>query len=829
MCPISTNFCHVDARRAPLGSPRSLARGQLKYGANWRFAALGYNSPVLATIQIITALTISAPPNHVAEEPKRALESRVNAVQTVARDVNTRTRLEPLYLEHPDLELAYRSFKRGNVEDARQRLRNLLSGPLKSSTKRVARWLLIRSLESQQSGRKSTEWLQHVQALANDPELAGPVHYRLADYWKNRGEHAKAITHYDQVPANYIRALQARISSVRLLLRLGKASDALAVIRRANPMQYNLYSRQQLILLEAESLRVLGKKSKAIELLYVIWSNNPNSPQGKRAEKALRTLRARPTSAERLVQAFASVNKATQDSLRGRLRKMRRKYRQSGKHAFSFAKGVIESVSSKTRRSSLRHLKHAATSPRMFVAGYALLRLAAALDELERPSEALTTLETLTRKYPAHPAAAEAITRASALARRLRQRKRADQLLEMGDKRYSEHPGQLKYRWKAAWQAWRTKRFKSAVQQFSAIAQDFGPRRHLGQATWFERATYWQANSELELGHLPRAVELWSNIVRNFPLSYYSHQAFNRLMEHKPAIAKQTRPFPRLDRYDIRSPSDLSELEIDITDPGVRHAAFLTRCGLFQDALDDLTYRTRTGRLSPDGVSLLISLAIRLGQVETRRALSWSRGGVPQYPNNVNLKLWQNAYPLPFWDDIQKAAKRFSLSPWLIIALIRHESRYKIKAYSRSKAIGLMQLLVSTARTMADRMAPEVGRITRKTLQLPEVNITLGSAFLSGLKRVFKNNPALMLAAYNAGPGRVKGWWRQSIQDEQLRTDVLVEEIPYRETQSYVKSVIASYGVYRFLYGDRQTDKHRTVPIDMELPSELGLFYSKVP
>ena len=82
-----------------------------------------------------------------------------------------------------------------------------------------------------------------------------------------------------------------------------------------------------------------------------------------------------------------------------------------------------------------------------------------------------------------------------------------------------------------------------------------------------------------------------------------------------------------------------------------------------------------------------------------------------------------------------------------------------------------------------------------------------------------------MLAAYNAGPGRVRGWWRAAMADKQFRTDVFVEEIPYRETHGYVKSVLASYGVYRYLYGDRHDASNRTIPrLPARLPTRLDHF-----
>ena len=91
----------------------------------------------------------------------------------------------------------------------------------------------------------------------------------------------------------------------------------------------------------------------------------------------------------------------------------------------------------------------------------------------------------------------------------------------------------------------------------------------------------------------------------------------------------------------------------------------------------------------------------------------------------------------------------------------------------------------------------------------------------------FRQNEALALAAYNAGPGRARRWWRAHRAQGAVATDVMVEEIPYRETQTYVKSVLASYGAYRYLYGPEGVPAFRSIPLEPELPQSLGPFFDR--
>jgi len=108
-----------------------------------------------------------------------------------------------------------------------------------------------------------------------------------------------------------------------------------------------------------------------------------------------------------------------------------------------------------------------------------------------------------------------------------------------------------------------------------------------------------------------------------------------------------------------------------------------------------------------------------------------------------------------------------------------------------------MQLLPSTA----DRMATQSGVAppTREDLFEPSVNIRLGVGYLSELSRLFAGNTALMLAAYNAGENAAQRWQGLASQYDE---DEMIEQISYRETRAYVKSVLRNLRTYRRLYGE---------------------------
>jgi len=152
--------------------------------------------------------------------------------------------------------------------------------------------------------------------------------------------------------------------------------------------------------------------------------------------------------------------------------------------------------------------------------------------------------------------------------------------------------------------------------------------------------------------------------------------------------------------------------------------------------------------------------------------------------------LWRLAYPRAYWSLIVREAARHGLDPLLVLAVIREESRFDPRAVSSADAVGLMQLLPSTARGVLGRPA-ETAALTD-----PALNIRAGTAYLAGLLRLFGGTVPLAVGGYNAGPGGV----RRHADLARSDLDRFVEELPFAETRAYVQRVMQTYGIYRWLY-----------------------------
>jgi soluble lytic murein transglycosylase len=168
-----------------------------------------------------------------------------------------------------------------------------------------------------------------------------------------------------------------------------------------------------------------------------------------------------------------------------------------------------------------------------------------------------------------------------------------------------------------------------------------------------------------------------------------------------------------------------------------------------------------------------------------------SASGDPALPR----AFWEVIYPLGWRDEVAEAAGRVGLDPFLVAAIVREESSYYPRAVSRAGARGLMQLMPATAKPMADvRGLPFEGG---GLLDDPRANLDMGTAFFAGLMKEF-GEPRLAIAAYNAGPKRVRDWWKAR---RTADMEAFVEQIPYDETREYVKRVMLSWSEYRRLYG----------------------------
>ncbi len=158
-------------------------------------------------------------------------------------------------------------------------------------------------------------------------------------------------------------------------------------------------------------------------------------------------------------------------------------------------------------------------------------------------------------------------------------------------------------------------------------------------------------------------------------------------------------------------------------------------------------------------------------------------------------QILRSLYPLDHEGIILKSALSYNLEPFLIPAVINAESHFKEEAVSSKGASGLMQLTKDTYDFTRGKVKNEE---LKDDILDPETNITLGAFYLSYLLADFGTLPEA-LAAYNAGPTKVRTW----LCDKEFSDDgKTLKKIPYAETEQYIEKVMRNLEVYKFLYGE---------------------------
>ena len=161
----------------------------------------------------------------------------------------------------------------------------------------------------------------------------------------------------------------------------------------------------------------------------------------------------------------------------------------------------------------------------------------------------------------------------------------------------------------------------------------------------------------------------------------------------------------------------------------------------------------------------------------------------------IQDSILRRIYPIDYPEYVEKYAEQNEVDKYMIYAIIKAESNFKPEVKSQSKAIGLMQLLEETALEMSNSIDNQ--DITEEELYDPETNIKLGTFYYAYLLNHYQGNNILALTAYNAGMGNVDTWIKTGV----IQSDGSdIENIPYKETNNYVRKILRDYQIYLRLY-----------------------------
>ena len=150
-------------------------------------------------------------------------------------------------------------------------------------------------------------------------------------------------------------------------------------------------------------------------------------------------------------------------------------------------------------------------------------------------------------------------------------------------------------------------------------------------------------------------------------------------------------------------------------------------------------------------------------------------------------------FPVTYAERIDDAAARYEVDPHLVAAIIRCESGWNDSAQSEAGAVGLMQLMPETAKTVSNMGVVDTARFNPNNLTDPATNIEYGTALLAYLQTQLGTTDEV-IAAYNAGLGTVQGWI------DVPGSPGIPDAITYPETRHYLDRVNESVRQYAKYY-----------------------------
>jgi len=364
---------------------------------------------------------------------------------------------------------------------------------------------------------------------------------------------------------------------------------------------------------------------------------------------------------------------------------------------------------------------------------------------------------------------------------------KADEVLRELYRKYPKSVHAERAAWKIGWRAFLHEEYGDTAMFFERAASDF-PRSDF-RPSWL----YWAGRAHELRNERDVATDRFTLAAADYLNSYYGRLAVKRLGGWLPA--------PRViaDNAALGGPLPSHAIENAVL---IRS---LVAGGLYSHALSELRYAQRTSGDSPAIQATLAWISHQQGLTETgqsrftllRGAITTMRRAYPQFlaagGEQLPREILTVIFPLEYWDLIEKYSTAEGLDPYLVAALVAQESTFAPEVRSVANAYGLMQLLPSTARQQARKF-----RITYTTRLLtnPEANIRLGTSYFAEKMHEF-GSAYLALASYNAGEAAVRRWRteRPTLGDEEF-----IDDIPYPETQNYVKRILGTAEDYRRLY-----------------------------
>jgi len=327
---------------------------------------------------------------------------------------------------------------------------------------------------------------------------------------------------------------------------------------------------------------------------------------------------------------------------------------------------------------------------------------------------------------------------------------------------------------------------------------------HEQAEVWLEKATSFEPDAELLRWHLAHVLrqQNWQQaidvidfvpeeIVDGNVFQYWKARAYEKLGAKELAdvglhkLAKQRHYYGFLASGQLSEMTSLNDNPLQIAQGDLDELAALPAA---QRAFE---FRELGRNLSARREWFFLQSQLTQQQKITAAVLAsqqdWHDQAIFGFSRSGYLDDLSRRFPMPFDSQLQSNAKKNNIDVAWAFAIVRRESSFMPDAASHAGALGLMQVMPSTASYLIKE------KIQRNSLFNPNRNVELGTQYMRYLMDKMDNNPILATASYNAGWRRVKQWLPEK---GNVPLDLWIETIPYKETRNYVKAVLAYQQIY---------------------------------
>lgn len=591
------------------------------------------------------------------------------------------------------------------------------------------------------------------------PLIADYVIYYQGAGYENLGEMQNASIMFNRVLTEYPDSALKKKTLARLgniYTQTGDSANAERIFRSLYNEESDRYLKASYLEGLGQALEQQGKYSEAVGVYKQVWVEYPDTKSAGTSKQSASRISASqgipfvPTESDYLQRANTLYSNSRWSSAVQNYQKV------TSKSTDTRTKMAIAMVNSQRLNDAEAILNNINSPESLF--WRAKIKSKQGLD-----SQASALYSQIHTSFPSSELAPEGLYNAARLYQINDNDQKAIKVYDLLIRTYPKNKYAEDGAWYLGWIYYRKGMYREALGTFSAFTDS---------ASSFNasNARYWKARTLEKQGMSEQAMAEYKALAALTPPTYHTY-----LAQKKTGIAPA---------YANVSPESTS------LNPAAaarkQKAEFLIRLGLLEDARLEIEKMEDVANTQEEFVvvSLLYSKVD-----DYYNSIKVAQGiGLPQ-ANSLS-------FPRGYKDIVGPFAKKYGVDEYLVYSVIREESRFQKDVVSPADAVGLMQLIPPTARTVAREIG--INGFTTEMLTIPRINIEMGIFYLKQVMDKFNGDVELALASYNAGPHRAANWKTRFYG---LDKDEFIEEIPFRETRNYIRRILRSYGAYKAIYG----------------------------